>query len=83
MFFRPDVAVVDIDASLSGLQAPPRMQIGRDGALHTCLLMVLVKERGSWWMTYHNVWRKADEASSDKEHRDGPAGRLGGPETGM
>lgn len=80
-FIRPDVAVVDIDASLSGLQAPPGVQAGPDGALHTCLLLVLVKEGGSWWMTsYHNVWRKAAEASSDGERRDAPAQRLGGPD---
>jgi uncharacterized protein (TIGR02246 family) len=57
-FIRPDVAVADIDAALSGCQAKlPGAQSGADGALHTCLLMVLVKEGGSWWIAaYHNVW---------------------------
>ncbi len=76
-FIRPDVAVVDIDASLSGLQAPPGVQAGPDGALHTCLLLVLVKERGSWWMTaYHNVWRSAGASASDGERRDRSLERI-------
>ncbi len=79
-FIRPDVAVVDIDASLSGLQAPPGVQAGPDGALHTCLLLVLVKERGSWWMTaYHNVWRSAGASASDGEHREVRAPHPAGP----
>jgi uncharacterized protein (TIGR02246 family) len=82
-FIRPDVAVVDIDVSLSGLQAPPGVQAGPDGTLHTCLLMVLVKEHGSWWIAaYHNVWRKAAAVSSDGEGRDAPSRRPGGPERG-
>jgi len=82
-FIRPDVAVVDIDASLSGLQAPSGVQAGPDGALHACLLMVLVKESGSWWIAaYHNVWRKAADASSEGDRRDAPSRRLGGPESG-
>jgi uncharacterized protein (TIGR02246 family) len=58
-FIRPDVAVVDIDVSLSGVPAqPPGVPAAPDGALHTCLLMVLVKEGRSWWIAaYHNVWR--------------------------
>jgi uncharacterized protein (TIGR02246 family) len=58
-FVRPDVAVLDIDTSLAGVRAhPPAVQPGPDGMLHTCLLMVLVKEDDSWWITaYHNVWR--------------------------
>jgi uncharacterized protein (TIGR02246 family) len=60
-FIRPDVAVVDIDLGMFGWQGhPPVVQAGPDNALHTCLLMVLVKERGSWWIAaYHNVWRSA------------------------
>jgi uncharacterized protein (TIGR02246 family) len=60
-FIRPDVAIVDIDTSLSGMRAqPPGVHAAPDGALHTSLLLVLVKESGSWWMAaYHNVWRSA------------------------
>jgi uncharacterized protein (TIGR02246 family) len=82
-FIRPDVAVVDIDVSLSGLQAPPGVQAGPDGVLHTCLLMVLVKERGFWCMTaYHNVWRSAGAESPDGEHHAAPAQRTDRPESG-
>jgi len=58
-FLRPDVAVADVDTSLSGVPAQPLgAQAGPDGVLHTCLLMVLVRERGSWGIAaYHNVWR--------------------------
>jgi len=61
-FIRPDVAVADLGTSLSGVPAPPPgVQPGPGGALHTCLLMVLVKEDGLWWIAaYHNVWRAAD-----------------------
>jgi uncharacterized protein (TIGR02246 family) len=60
-FIRPDVAAVDIDTSLFGVQAqPPGVQAAPDGTLHTCLLLVLVKEGGTWWIAaYHNVWRSA------------------------
>lgn len=56
---RPDLAIVDTDCGLFGSAiAPPGVQPGPDGALRTCLLMVLVKESGSWWVAaYHNVWR--------------------------
>ena len=58
-FVRPDVAIVDIDAGLAGsLAQPSGVQAGPDGELHTCLLMALIKEHGSWWIAaYHNVWR--------------------------
>ncbi len=60
-FVRPDVAIADVDAGLSGCRIkPPSVQAEPDGKLHTCLLMVLVKEEGSWWIAaYHNVWRSA------------------------
>ncbi len=60
-FVRPDVAVVDIDVRLSGCRTqPPGAQADPDGALNTCLLLVLVRENGSWWIAaYHNVWRSA------------------------
>jgi uncharacterized protein (TIGR02246 family) len=59
-FIRSDVSVLDIDATLSGcLTPPPGAAAGPDGALRSCLLMVLVKEDGAWWIAaYHNVWRK-------------------------
>jgi uncharacterized protein (TIGR02246 family) len=58
-FIRPDVVVADIEVSLAGVRAhPPAVQAGPDGTLHTCLLMVLVKEDGSWWIAaYRNVWQ--------------------------
>lgn len=61
-FIRPDVAVADVGTSLSDVPAlPPGVQPGPDGVLHTCLLMVLVKEDGLWWIAaYHNIWRGAD-----------------------
>jgi uncharacterized protein (TIGR02246 family) len=58
-FIRPDVAIVDTDCGVFGSAVqPPGVQAGSDGALRTCLLLVLVKESGSWWIAaYHNVWR--------------------------
>jgi uncharacterized protein (TIGR02246 family) len=60
-FVRSDVALVDIDVGVFGCVArPPGVQITSDGALRTCLLMVLTKDRGEWWIAaYHNVWRSA------------------------
>jgi uncharacterized protein (TIGR02246 family) len=62
-FVRADVAVVDVDASLVGVKAlPAYVAAGPDGAVHTRLLMVLVKKDGSWWISaYHNVWRQAGD----------------------
>ena len=35
---------------------PPGARPGADGSLHTSLLLVLVKQEGSWWIAaYHNV----------------------------
>ena len=58
-FIRPDVAVVDVDCGVFGAGVkPPGVQAGSDGSLHTSLLLVLVKESGSWWIAaYHNVWQ--------------------------
>jgi len=60
-FVRPDVAIADIDTEVSGTPLRPQgVAIGPDGVLRSRLLMVLVKERGSWWIAaYHNVWQAA------------------------
>jgi uncharacterized protein (TIGR02246 family) len=60
-FIRPDVAVIDTECGLFGYAGePPGVAAGADGALHTRLLLVMVKESGSWWIAaYHNVWRAA------------------------
>jgi uncharacterized protein (TIGR02246 family) len=62
-FIRPDVAIADIDVALSGHRAkPPGIWTDHDGALHTCLLLVLVRDDGAWSIAaYHNVWRAAGE----------------------
>jgi uncharacterized protein (TIGR02246 family) len=59
-FPRPDVAVMDVDVDLIGSRAqPPGVHVAPDGTLRTCLLMVLVKQSGSWSIAaYHNVWRQ-------------------------
>ena len=56
-FLRPDVALVEIDGSLSGAnRLPPGLKAGDDGALHVKLLEVMTKEKGSWWIAaFHNV----------------------------
>jgi uncharacterized protein (TIGR02246 family) len=58
-FAGANVAVVDIDTDLAGCPLrPPGVAADADGTLHTCLLMVRVKEAGKWWISaYHNVWR--------------------------
>jgi uncharacterized protein (TIGR02246 family) len=60
-FVRPDVAIVDVVTELSGSRVRPQgVQVGPDGVLRSCLLMVLLKEGGTWWIAaYHNVWRGA------------------------
>jgi uncharacterized protein (TIGR02246 family) len=60
-FVRPDVAVADIEVALSDCDLrPPGVQPAADGTLHTCLMLVLLKEDGAWWITaYHNVWQSA------------------------
>jgi len=60
-FVRPDVAIVDADTGISGsLLRPLGVEVGPDGVLQSCLLMVLLKQRGAWWIAaYHNVWRGA------------------------
>jgi uncharacterized protein (TIGR02246 family) len=58
-FVRPDVVLIDVDMTYSGFQAlPPGVPPMPDGAVHSSLLMVLVKDGGDWWIAaYHNIWR--------------------------
>jgi uncharacterized protein (TIGR02246 family) len=64
-FLRPDIAVVDLDLGVFGCHVrPPGVQVGPDGTLRTCLLMVLTKDHEKWWIAaYHNVWRSAADYS--------------------
>jgi uncharacterized protein (TIGR02246 family) len=57
----PGVALADIDVGIFGCPtSPPGVKRGADGALRTCLLMVLVNETGLWRIAaYHNVWQAA------------------------
>jgi uncharacterized protein (TIGR02246 family) len=56
-FLRPDVALVDIDGTLSGaLQIPPGVKAFDDGTVHVKLLEVMTREKGSWSIAaFHNV----------------------------
>ncbi|MEJ0041354.1 MAG: SgcJ/EcaC family oxidoreductase [Rhizomicrobium sp.] len=55
-FLRPDVAAVDTGAAVSGLARLPPGVTSPDGALHTRLLQVFVKDHGAWGIAaYHNV----------------------------
>ncbi len=56
-FIRPDVAVVDVDAAVTGsVRLPPGVQAASDGALRAKLQLVLTQEDGEWWIAaYHNV----------------------------
>ena len=58
-FVAPTVAVVDADTTISHCRTTmPGMHLDADGAAHTSLLIVLIKEAGDWWIAaYHNVWR--------------------------
>jgi uncharacterized protein (TIGR02246 family) len=75
-FVRPDVAIADIDAEVSGAQLrPPGVAVGSDGTLRSRLLMVLTKERGAWWIAaYHNVWQAAPAARAAMNSRSAGAG---------
>lgn len=54
---RPDVAVADLDATLTDLpQAPPFAKLGSDGSLHSRLQEVFTKEDDHWQIAaFHNV----------------------------
>ncbi|HLO07446.1 MAG TPA: SgcJ/EcaC family oxidoreductase [Terriglobales bacterium] len=56
-FIRPDVAVVDVDAAVSGyLRLPPGVQAANDGALRAKLQLVVTREDSEWWIAaFHNV----------------------------
>ena len=56
-FIRPDVAVVDVDAAVSGYRRlPPGVQAGSDGVLRAKLQLVLTRENDGWWIAaFHNV----------------------------
>jgi len=56
-FLRPDIALVEIDGTVSGAnQLPPGLKAADDGALHVKLLEVMSKEKGGWVIQlFHNV----------------------------
>ncbi len=58
-FIRPDVAIVDLDCGVFDTKVkPPGVQAAADGSFHTSLMLVLLKESGSWSIAaYHNVWQ--------------------------
>jgi uncharacterized protein (TIGR02246 family) len=55
-FIRPDVAVVDVDAAVSGyLRLPPGVQAANDGALRAKLQLLVTREDSEWWIAaFHN-----------------------------
>ena len=56
-FLRPDVALVEIDGTLTGAnRLPPGLKADDDGALRVKLLEVMTREKGTWWIAaFHNV----------------------------
>jgi uncharacterized protein (TIGR02246 family) len=56
-FLRPDVAIVDLDAELSGCKhLPPGLRTEADGIVRTRLQEVLSKESDKWMVaSFHNV----------------------------
>jgi uncharacterized protein (TIGR02246 family) len=67
-FVRPDVAIVNTSAELTGVQAfPPGVQ-AHNGLLLSKLLQVFVKENGAWEIaSYHNVDVKAPPPMPKKQ----------------
>lgn len=57
----PRCAIVDISCTLTEYQAlPPGVAPQEDGALHTCLLELLVQGQNGWLVAaYHNVDKKS------------------------
>lgn len=69
-FARPDVAIVDIAAELSGFQKLPPGLLNADGIVRASLLQVLIKEGEQWTIAaYHNVDVKPRPPRSADEHR--------------
>ena len=56
-FLRPDVAVADVDSTLSHIvSAPPGTPLFPDGSIHTKLQLVLTRQNGTWQVdAFHNV----------------------------
>jgi hypothetical protein len=54
-----DVALADVATRIGNYHGHmPSAVADADDALHSSLLMVLVKDAGEWWISaYHNVWR--------------------------
>lgn len=53
---RPDVAIVDLLTVVAGMQQPPPGVPLIDGALHSRLEQVLVRQADGWWVaSFHNV----------------------------
>ena len=59
----PDVAVVDLDARVSGMPVPPPgAGNGPGGEVRISQMLVLLKEDGRWWITaQHNVMQSAGD----------------------
>jgi len=66
-FVRPDVAIVEVLTSVSGIQKlPPGTNADSKGRLRTRLLQVLVKNKGEWRIaSYHNTDVKSDVSLAD------------------
>jgi uncharacterized protein (TIGR02246 family) len=57
---RPDVAVVDLDARVSGMPTPPGDSNGPSGEVRISQMLVLVEEDDRWWITaQHNAMQSA------------------------
>src|SRR6202162_1849206 len=68
-FVRPDVAVVEVLTSVTGIQKlSPGTSTDDKGRLRTRLLQVIVKDGSEWKIVaYHNVDVKADVPSPDPQ----------------
>jgi uncharacterized protein (TIGR02246 family) len=60
---RPDVAVVDLDARVSGMAVPPPGDSnGPGGEVRISQMLVLVEEDDRWWITaQHNAMQSAGD----------------------
>jgi uncharacterized protein (TIGR02246 family) len=60
---RPDVAVVDLDARVSGMPVPPPDDSnGPGGEVRISQMLVLVEEDDRWWITaQHNAMQSAGD----------------------